>query len=173
MIMFGIYNSWHAFKPKTLKGNLKRILIIIAVLFFAFFCYKVYDFLSFSWLGDDCGMDDGPFNAVMIDPIKISESALEFDLSDNGKLIVDNRTDSLSPILTLKENGIVKWTLDTDTRNTKEYANTRIWNIRKVEILNKSEPIRLQFFADWTYGAESGGMEIDRESGENSFCLSW
>jgi len=118
-------------------------------------------------------MDDGPFNAVMIEPIKISESAQEFDLSDNGKLIVDNRTDSLSPILILKENGIIKWTLDTDTRNTKEYANTRIWNIRNVEILNKSEPIRLQFFADWTYGAESGSMEIDRKSGENSFCLSW
>lgn len=152
---------------------MKRILIIITVILFAFFCYKVYDFLSFSWLDNDCGMDDGPFNAVMIDPINISESAKEFDLSDNGKLIIDNRTDSLSPILTIKENGKVKWTLDTDTRNTKEYANTRIWNIRKVEILNKSNPIRLQFLADWTYGAESGSMEIDRKNGENSFCLSW
>lgn len=118
-------------------------------------------------------MDDGPFNAVMIEPIKISESAQVFDLSDNGTLIIDNRTDSLSPILTLKENGKIKWTLDTDTRNTREYANTRIWNIRKVEILNKSNPIRFQFFADWTYGSESGGMEINRESGENNFCLSW
>ena len=152
---------------------MKRILIIIAVLFFAFLGYLIYDFLSFNWLADDCGMDDGPFIAVLVEPIKISESAQEFDLSENGKLIIDNRTDSLSPILTLKENGQIKWTLDTDTRNTKEYANTRIWNIRKVEILNKSNPIELQFFADWTYGAESGSMEIDRINGENSFCLSW
>jgi hypothetical protein len=43
-----------------------------------------------------CGMDDGPFNAVLIDPIEISDSAQVFELLNNGKMILENRNDTLS-----------------------------------------------------------------------------
>jgi len=135
--------------------------------YIGFVGYVMYTFTS------GCGMDDGPFEAVLIDPIKISESAQKFELSDNAELFIENRTDSLSPILTLKQNGKVKWTLDTDTRNTKGYEYTRIWKLDKIRITKKTDPIELEFIGFWTYGAETGWMEIDREDGENEFCLSW
>ncbi len=118
-------------------------------------------------------MDDGPFNAVLIKQSKISENSEIIKLKNNGVLILDNRTDSLSPTLTLKENGIIKWTLDTDTRNTKGYESTRIWKISNVMVTKNSDPIKLNFAGHWTYGAEAGSMEISRDDGENSFCLSW
>ena len=120
-----------------------------------------------------CGMDDGPFEAVLIDPIEITSNSIEFDLSKKGKLILENRNDTLSPILTLIENGKVKWTLDTDTRNTKGYESTRIWEISNVSIEKKTDPIKLVFTGHWTYGAEHGSMKIDRDNGDNEFCLSW
>ena len=135
--------------------------------YIGFVGYVMYTFAS------GCGMDDGPFNAVLIEQTNISENSEIFELKNNGILILDNRTDSLSPTLTLKENGIVKWTLDTDTRNTKGYESTRIWKISNVTITKKTDPIKLNFAGHWTYGAEAGSMEIEREDGENSFCLSW
>lgn len=120
-----------------------------------------------------CGMDDGPFTAVIVDPIVISDSAQIFDLSDNGKLILENRNDTLSPILTCIENGEVKWTLDTDVRNTKGYETCKIWEISSVTVTKNTDPIKLNFAGHWTYGAEAGSMEIDRQDGKNSFCLSW
>ena len=131
------------------------------------FCYVLYSF------GSDCGMDDGPFKAVLIDPIEITDNAEQFDISDNGILILENRNDTLSPILTLIENGKVKWTLDTDVRNTEGFESTRIWEISNITIEKKTDPIKLVFTGHWTYGAEHGSMEIDREDGENEFCLSW
>ena len=118
--------------------------------YIGFVGYVMYTFTS------GCGMDDGPFEAVLIDPIKISESAQKFELSDNAELFIENRTDSLSPILTLKQNGKVKWTLDTDTRNTKGYEYTRIWKLDKIRITKKTDPIELEFIGFWTYGAETG-----------------
>ena len=135
--------------------------------YIGFVGYVLYTFAS------GCGMDDGPFNAVLINQTQISGNSEIFELENNGVLILDNRTDSLSPTLTLKENGIVKWTLDTDTRNTKGYESTRIWKISNVTVTKKTDPIKLNFVGHWTYGAETGSMEIDREDGENSFCLSW
>lgn len=120
-----------------------------------------------------CGFDDGPFEAIKIDQIEITDNAEEFILSKNGKLILDNRNDTLSPIFTLIEGGKVKWTLDTDTRNTIGYESTRIWKISNVKIENASDPIKLVFTGYWTYGAENGSMKIDRGDGDNSFCLSW
>jgi len=135
--------------------------------YIGFVGYVMYTFAS------GCGMDDGPFNAVIINQTQISENSEIFELENNGVLILDNRTDSLSPTLTLKENGIVKWTLDTDTRNTKGYESTRIWKISNVTVTKNTDPIKLNFAGHWTYGAEAGSMEIDRDDGENSFCLSW
>lgn len=135
--------------------------------YLGFVGYVMYAFVS------GCGMDDGPFNAALINQIEISKNSETFELKHNGVLILDNRTDSLSPTLTLKENGIIKWTLDTDTRNTKGYESTQIWEISDVTITKNTDPIRLSFVGYWTYGAEAGSMKIDRDDGENSFCLSW
>ena len=135
--------------------------------YIGFVGYVMYTFAS------GCGMDDGPFNAVLIEQTQISENSQTFELNNNGILILDNRTDSLSPTLTLKENGIVKWTLDTDTRNTKGYESTRIWKISSVTVIKNTDPIKLNFVGHWTYGAEVGSMEIDRKTGKNNFCLSW
>ncbi|TYP70883.1 hypothetical protein [Aquimarina intermedia] len=129
--------------------------------------YVLYSF------GSGCGMDDGPFKAVLIDPVELTTNTERFEVSDNGTLILENRNDTLSPIFTLVENGNVKWRLDTDTRNTKGYESTRIWKISSVEVTKDTDPIKLNFTAHWTYGAEAGSIQIDREDGENSFCLSW
>ena len=96
-----------------------------------------------------------------------------FNLSENGKLILENRNDTLSPILMLIEKEQVKWTLDTDVRNTEGYETCSIWEIRNVSITKDTDPVKLRFTGYWTYGAEEGFMEINREDGDNSFCLSW
>lgn len=132
-----------------------------------FVSYVMYSMFS------GCGIDDGPFKATLINPIEISKTAEEFNLSNNGKLILENRSDSLSPTLTLIENGKVKWTLDTDTRNTQGYKSTRFWEISNLTISKKTNPVKLNFTGHWTYGAEAGSMKIDRNDGDNSFCLSW
>ena len=156
-----------------MRKNLKRVFLLLSIITFSFLCYRVYDFLSFSWIGEGCGMDDGPFNAVVIDPVDISESSQKFELSDKGELVLENRKDSLSPILTLIENGKVKWTLDADTRNTEGYESTRFWKISNVTVAKNTNPIKLNFAGHWTYGVEAGTMVIDRKDGDNSFCLSW
>jgi len=129
-----------------------------------------YVFFSFT---SGCGMDDGPFIAVLIDPIEISDSAQSFELSGNAKLILENRNNTLSPVLTLIENGEIRWTLDTDVSNTTGYETCRIWEISDLTVKEDSDPITLSFAGHWTYGVEAGSMEIDREDGDNSFCLSW
>ncbi len=151
---------------------IKKILLWLAaiigigvIIYVGFVGYIVYTF--------GCGMDDGPFAATLIEPIELTENAQSFDLSENGQLVLENRNDSLSPIITLIENGKVKWTLDTDTRNTKGYESTRIWKISKVTITKNTDPIKLHFAGHWTYGVEAGSMTINRENGKNSFCLSW
>jgi hypothetical protein len=118
-------------------------------------------------------MDDGPFKAVLIDQIEMSDSSQVFDLSNQGKLILENRNDTLSPILSLVEKGNTKWTIDTDVRNTTGYENCRIWEINNITITENIDQIKLNFIGYWTYGAERGSMEINRKNGENIFCLSW
>lgn len=155
---------------KKLKKTIIGIIAIagIAIIAYAgFVLYAVYTFTS------GCGMDDGPFKAVKIENQNLTDDLLIFDLSDKGKLIIDNRNDSLSPILTLIENEKVKWTLDTDVRNTEGYETCRIWKIDNVTVTKDSNPIKLTFTGYWTFGAERGSMEIDRTTGDNSFCLSW
>jgi len=156
-----------------MNKTIKRILIWTASIiglgiigYIGFTIYVVYLFTS------GCGMDDGPFEAVQIEQQILSDSTQAFELN-GGHLILDNRSDTLSPILTLVENGKVKWTLDTDVRNTKEYESCRIWEIKNVTINKGSNPIKISFTAYWTYGAEAGFMEIDRKDGDNWFCLSW
>jgi hypothetical protein len=155
---------------KTIKIILILTISIIGIVKIGLMYFVGYLVFSFT---NGCGMDDGPFKAVRIDSIQISDSVQTFDLSDNGKLILDNRNDTLSPILTLIEEGNVKWTLDTDVRNTKGYETCRIWEISNLTVRKKTDPIKLSFTGHWTYGAEAGSMEIDRDDGENSYCLSW
>jgi hypothetical protein len=152
----------------------KKILIwSVSIIGIAIIGYLTFIGTVLYTLSSGCGMDDGPFKAILIDPITISDSAQVYDLSKNGKLILENRLDTLSPVITLIENGKVKWTLDTDVSNTKGYEGSRIWNISDVEVTKNTDPIRLKFVGYWTFGAEVGSIEIDRENGDNSFCLSW
>ncbi len=124
-------------------------------------------------IGNGCGMDDGPFHAVPVRVMEPSENAQIFNLAENGKLVLDNRNDTLSPVITWIEYGKIKWSLDMDTRHTKGYETTRLWKMSHVTNINNTNPIKLHFTGHWTYGAEAGYLEINRENGENHFCLSW
>lgn len=155
---------------KTVQKILIWVASIIAIGIIGYIALVGYVVYSFS---SGCGMDDGPFKAVLIDPIEVSDSVQTFDLSENGQLILENRNDTLSPIIALIENGRVKWALDMDVRNTVGYETCRIWEISNLTVTNDTDPIALSFAGHWTYGTEAGSMEIDRENGENSFCLSW
>jgi len=152
----------------------KKILIwTFAIIGLALVGYiGLISFLIFS-NSNSCGLDDGPFQAVLIKPIELTENAKRFNLSDQAVLILENRNDTLSPVLTLIEDGKVKWTLDTDTRNTKGYELTRISQIDNVNVSQDTDPIKLNFTGYWTYGAEAGSIEINRKNGGNNFCLSW
>lgn len=154
------------FLIKALRIGISTI-AIITILYTAYICYSFFPFFS------ACGMDDGPFTAIHINPIELSDSTQYFDLSNNDTLFLDNRMDTLSPILTLIEKGVTKWTLDTDLRNTKGYKNSRIGNIYNVDLKASPTTIKLNFVAYWSYGHESGYMEINRKNGDNTFCLSW
>lgn len=144
---------------------------MIGIVVLGYFGFVTYQVLTFSgW--DGCGLDDGPFKGVLIDKIEISEFAQVYEI-ENGELVLENRADTLSPILTLIENGDTKWTIDTDLRNTVGNENSRIWEISNVSIINKTDPIELNFTGHWTFGAEFGTMTINRADGNTEFCLSW
>lgn len=148
-------------------GWLISIIVVIIIAYFIYIAYAVSSFVG------ECGLDDGPFKATLIEPITNSKTAQRFDLADSHILIVENRTDSLSPIITLIKNDKTIWTLDMDTSKTEGYETTEIWNISNVNITKDSDQIELNFLSFWTSGYEAGWMEIDRDSGENKFCLSW
>ncbi len=97
------------------------ILGIGAITYLGFVAYVIFSMTS------GCGMDDGPFKAIKTNPIKITQTSERFKLSKGGELFLTNRNDTLSPILTLIENGKIIWTLDTDVGNTKGYETCRIW----------------------------------------------
>jgi hypothetical protein len=155
---------------RTIKRTLIWVVSIIGIGFISYVGFVIY---VLNLYAQGCGNNDGPFKAVLIKQCNISDSSQVYQLSGNGKLILENRNDTLSPLITLVENGKVKWTLDTDVRNTKDYKKCRIWKISDLVIMNNSDPIQLSFTADWSFGAERGTMEINRSNGDNSFCLSW
>jgi hypothetical protein len=159
-----------------MNKTVKRIIIGTSIVFgLAIIGGGVYLYLVFRALDSlgPCGFDDGPFTAVVVDDVGLSDTLQTFDLANSGKLILNNRNDTLSPLLTLVENGKTVWTLDTDVRNTKGFETCRIWEISRLTVTKDTDPIKLTFLGHWTYGAERGAMEIDRETGDNSFCLSW
>ncbi len=119
-----------------------------------------------------CGMDDGPFEAIKINPIEYSKNHKKFKLED-GILILDNRNYDQSPIISYIENNKTIWTLDTDVKNTPGYETCEINAINDLKVSESWEEINLSFYASWTYGGERGSMEIDKSDGDNSFCLSW
>ena len=157
----------HFVMNKTIKGIIIWTIAIIgsSILLFLGYFYYMFPF--------GCGMDDGPFEAKLIAPIEYSDSAFVIDLSENAQILIENRTDTLSPVIILLVQDEIKWTLDTDTRNTPGYENTRIWELDHIEITDSTDPIRLTFYANWTYGFERGSMNIDKTDGGNQFCLSW
>ncbi len=159
-----------------MKSHKKKIWIIIGTVFGGFFLYGLYHVVGFFfWLESvgPCGFDDGPFEAMIIKEAIVSDSAIVFDISNNGQLLVENRADSISPILVLRESNEMKWIIDLDVSKTEGYESTRIWKISNVNVINDSDPIELGFLGHWTYGIEYGSIEIDRSTGRNSFCLSW
>ena len=166
---------------KIVKKKYIWIVSIIGVGLIAWLGVVIYAVgYLFYFGGDGCGMDDGPFIATKIKPIEITKTSERFKLSKGGELILTNRDntlmsrdDILAPVLTLIENGKVKWTLETDVRNRENHENHRIWKISNLTITKKTDPIKLSFTGHWTFGAEAGRMKIDRENGDSSFCLSW
>ena len=75
-----------------MNKTLKKVLIGIGFVagigiigYISFVGFVMYTFAS------GCGMDDGPFNAVLIDQTKISKNSEMFELDNNGILILDNR----------------------------------------------------------------------------------
>ncbi|MEO9258266.1 MAG: hypothetical protein ABI207_07785 [Crocinitomicaceae bacterium] len=155
---------------KTVKKIIIWTASIIGVGVITYLCFVAYAVYVFT---SGCGLDDGPFSAIKTNQIQTTEISERFNLSENGELILTNRNDSLSPILTLIENGKVKWTLDVDVRNTKGYESCKIWELSNMTVTKDTDPIKINFIGHWTYGSEGGNMEINRENGENSFCLSW
>lgn len=153
-----------------MKKFFSGIVLLIGIAAVGYLGMTLYFVYSFS---KDCGMNDGPFKAIRIDPVEISDSAIKLDLAGNSALFIDNRTEELSPIIILVEDGDVKWALDTDVRNTKGYEKCRIRMIDNIRIRKNSDPIKIEFTGHWTYGAEYGFMEIKRADGDNRFCLSW
>lgn len=85
-------------------------------------------------------MEDRSFSAIKTTPLKLTGRPERFELSGNGELMLTNRNDTLSPILTLIENGKVKSTLDKDVRYTKGYESCRIWEIGNLRIAKHIDP---------------------------------
>ncbi|SDY07998.1 hypothetical protein SAMN05444411_12010 [Lutibacter oricola] len=154
---------------KIVKKTLIGITIIIAI---GVIGYTILHGIVWYQFNVGCGMDDGPFKAIKIENHLITDNHKIYKLK-KGELILDNRNDSLSPIILYKEKGKIEWILDTDVRNTKGYETCRISSINDLKIINDSNKIEIEFYAVWTYGAESGWMKIDKNGGDNKFCLSW
>lgn len=154
---------------KILKKTIIGIGIISAI---GIIGYLILFSLVWYQFNVGCGLDDGPFEAIKIEKCDYSENIETYNLKE-GKLILDNRHDTLSPIITYLVANKVKWTLDTDVRNTSGYETCRISSINNLKIEEHSKELNLTFYAVWTYGAESGSMNIEKSNGENKFCLSW
>lgn len=151
---------------KKILVGVGLVIVIGLISYIIFVGYVLYKFTR------GCGMDDGPFYATHLTAFEISSTVQTFNLSD-GKLILDNRNDSLSPILIFQKNDGTTWALDTDVSKTESYGHTRIWKISDLQIKEKDDGMDLKFIAYWTFGGEAGRMKINKVTGENSFCLSW
>ena len=145
------------------------IILVTVILVVSYFTYVFSNFLEGM---SECGTDDGPFEAVFVSYSEVSDEAKVFQLAHNYQLYLDNRTDSLPPLLILKRNDSIHWSLNMNTQNTKGYENTHLTRLSQVTIKENDKNIDLKFNALWTFGSESGNMRIDRESGNNWFCLS-
>lgn len=114
-----------------------------------------------------CGFDDGPFTAIPSDSIAKASDSKVFELKNDGVLCIDNRIDTLPPVISFYEEELLKWSVVMDLENW------RIDSIYSIEVSKDKALIKLEFIASWSFGNEFGSMRIDRYSGDNSFCLSW
>ena len=129
--------------------SFKKVIIWISYLigigvliYIGFVIYVIFSLTS------GCGMDDGPFVAKKISPINITQNSHRFRLSNGNQLVLTNRNDSLSPILTFIEKGKVKWTLDTDVKNTKGYEKCSIWKLSDLKVDEGWFELNLTFYAN-------------------------
>lgn len=155
---------------KTIEKTIITIASIIGITLISYIGYTIFVVYTFT---SGCGLDDGPFKAVKINPIELTESSEKFKLLGNALLVLTNREGELSPVFTLIEDGKTKWTLDMDVSKTEGYESYRLWKINNVNLTQNINQIKLTFTAHWTYGAENGSMKINRKNGKNTFCLSW
>jgi len=114
-----------------------------------------------------CGFDDGPFSAIETELLADETRSKVFELNNQGTLMIDNQLDSLSPILSLYEEGQLKWSI------LMELENWHVDSIYHINMTGDKKIIKLSFFAAWSFGHESGNMRIDRSNGDNNYCLSW
>lgn len=150
-----------------------RKLLLLGIFFILFFTviYVTIFFIGIYAFTSGCGTHDGPFEAVLIQPVEIQNSADTFELSNDSRLVLDDRDDALSPVLVFLVGNRLKWTLDMDLKIVNE--NYYISSISISDVSETKEEIILNFHADWNYGYERGWMTINKENGDNEFCLSW
>lgn len=152
-----------------LKSIIKVILIFSGICITGYLIFLGIIYYQFT-VG--CGFDDGPFKAIQIDKsTKLNKDAV-ISLK-NGELIIDNRHDTLAPLVGYKKDGKFEWIIDMDVRKTSGYEMFWISKIYEVEVKEGLRNIDLYFIADWSEGHEVGSMTIKKRNGKNSFCLSW
>lgn len=156
-------------KKLGLKDKLTLLAGLIYLGFIGFLGYGVYIFLVLF----TCGLDDGPFEAELINPIEIPEVAEKIYIENYGILHVDNRTDSLSPVLTLVKKGKIVWSLEMDLARTKGFENSFLEKISQIRWSIDDDDFYMDFVANWDFGNERAWMTINLDDGDNCFCLSW
>lgn len=156
-------------KKLELKDKLTLLAGLIYLGFLGFLGYGVYLILVLF----TCGLDDGPFEAELIHPIEISELAEKIHIQYFGILYMDIRNDSLSPVLTLVDKGIVIWSLEMDLARTKSFENSFLEKISHITWSINGDDFQMDFMANWNFGNERAWMTIDLDNGNNCFCLSW
>lgn len=119
-----------------------------------------------------CGFDDGPFKAVLTTEEIRVDSAEVFQINTE-EILLDNRSDSLPPLVGFKSDGEMNWVLDLDLKNTKKYDHCSISRLYNVEVQDYGDSFGLVFTAVWTYGHERGRMTVKKRTAKNHFCLSW
>ena len=152
-----------------LKPIIRGILILSGICIAGYLTFLGIIYYQFS-VG--CGFDDGPFKGIRIDKNTPINNEVVLSLK-NGELIIDNRHDTLAPLVGYKRDGKYEWIIDMDVRNTSGYETYKISKIYEVKVEEGVRNLDLYFIADWSEGHEVGSMSIKKKSGKNSFCLSW
>jgi len=154
--------------------NVRKIILWSVILvFITVVCYfGIRGAIVLNNIFRGCGFDDGPFYGQIVESYDFPDSLMVIEII-NGSLLIDNRADTLSPIIGLTEDNQIKWIIDMDVSKTEGFESCKLWEVSDIKITNPSNPIRFTFIGYWTYGGELGSININRKNGKNKFCLSW